>query len=328
MDAIILATWLAVPLAVGFGVWLSWRKVKKQQRLRREVRWAQAKAVDARVARIEELLKLKGRPTPLHFVTYDAQVVRLLLAGHFSLGLLRRWQGEDPNARDEHGRTPLHRAAGGLGNCYETVQLLLEAGAKPNARTQSGETPLHHASATYSSGRTSRLARTLKDAAWPENFMVIRLLLEVGGDPNAQDEKSRTPLHRAIEFGNGDAGRLLTEGGTDIHMRDEEGATPLHLAAEFGRADYAQLLLERGADVNAKDREGATPLYWAVAGKGASRDFDARAGSEKRRNRAAVMKLLLEAGADPDVQTGAGDTPREAAVPVAAALLARPAKRG
>jgi len=328
MDAINMVTWAAVLLAVGLGVWLSWRKVKKQLRLRREVRLAQAKALDARVARIEKTLELKGRSTPLHFVTYDAQVVRLVLAGHSFHGLLGPWQGEDPNARDEHGRTPLHWAAGQLGNCYETVQLLLEAGAKPNARDQRGETPLHCASATYSSGRTSRLARTPKDAAWPENFMVIRLLLEVGGDPNAQDEKGRMPLHHAIEFGNGDAGRLLTEGGADIHARDEDGATPLHLATELGRADYVRLLFESGADVNAKDREGATPLYWAVAGKGAWRDFDDRAGREERRNRAAVTRLLLEAGADPDVQTGAGDTPREAAPPAAAALLTWPAERG
>ena len=80
MNAIILATWLAVPLAVGFGVWLSWRKVKKQQRLWRGGALGPSQGGRCRVARIEELLKLKGRPTPLHFVTYDAQVVRLLLA--------------------------------------------------------------------------------------------------------------------------------------------------------------------------------------------------------------------------------------------------------
>ena len=89
---------------------------------------------------------------------------------------------------------------------------------------------------------------------------------------------------------------MLTEGGTDIHMRDEEGATPLHLAAEFGRADYAQLLLERGADVNAKDREGATPLHWAVAGKGASRDFDARAGSEKAAKQSGSDEVAARGG--------------------------------
>ena len=314
MDALILATCIAVALVGGR---LFWRNEKKQQRLWMNVRRAEAKAVDARVARIEEELKLKGRSTPLHF-TSEPQVIRLLLG-----------RNEDPNAQDEHGRTPLHWAAG----VDEGVRLLLEAGAKPNARAKDGETPLHRAASGHGE-------------------QDIPLLVAAGANPNAQDVKGRTPLHRASEFRHWDAAHWLAEGGADINARDQDGATPLHLAAESGsaevahvlldrgadvnakshdgatplhrlaavrsryfakgQAEVAQLLLEGGADVNAKDEGGATPLYWAV-----------RIGYDE-----ALVRALLGAGADPDVPTGAGNTPREAAVPAAAALLPWPTKRG
>ena len=71
-----------------------------------------------------------------------------------------------------------------------------------------------------------------------------------------------------------------------------------------------------------------TPLCWAMAGKGAARDFDPRTRSVRRRNREAVMKMLREAGADPDVRTGTGNTLLVATSPTAAALRALSAKRG
>ena len=146
--------------AVSVGLWLSWHKEKKQQKLWMDMLRAQVKAVDARVARIEELLELVGRATPLRFA-YDAPVVRLLLG-----------QGEDPNARDETGHTPLHWAAGRYRQ--EVVRLLLEADANPDARAEDGDTRLAHFVCPE--------RRTLKDASWPDNLLAMRLLLEAGGD--------------------------------------------------------------------------------------------------------------------------------------------------
>ena len=47
--------------------------------------------------------------------------------------------GADPTARDEHGSTPLHRAAA-YGH-PSIVKALLDAGAKLDARTEEGKTP-------------------------------------------------------------------------------------------------------------------------------------------------------------------------------------------
>ena len=52
--------------------------------------------------------------------------------------------GADPNARDEDGSTPLHRAAFHNAN-PEILTALLERGADPNARDEDGSTPLHRA---------------------------------------------------------------------------------------------------------------------------------------------------------------------------------------
>ena len=104
--------------------------------------------------------------------------------------------GADPNARDEDGSTPLHRAA-----AYNTdpaiISLLLKAGADLKTRDEWGQTPLHEAA--QSNG----------------NPDVITALLEAGADPRAQDESGRTP------------GRLLEENDqlkdTDIDRRLNRG---------------------------------------------------------------------------------------------------------
>jgi hypothetical protein len=67
--------------------------------------------------------------TALHLATHSPEVVELLLAA-----------GADPNARDQRGATPLHRAAAvWLG--ADSVAALLAAGADPGLRDKAGNTP-------------------------------------------------------------------------------------------------------------------------------------------------------------------------------------------
>ena len=80
--------------------------------------------------------------------------------------------GADPNARNNNGETPLHRA-----DSANDVTPLLAAGANLNARDNVGETPLHEATAERS-----------------RSADVAAALLAAGADPNARDATGATPL--------------------------------------------------------------------------------------------------------------------------------------
>lgn len=134
----------------------------------------------------------------------------------------------------------------------------------------------------------------LHDAAACGCEAALLWLLEMGVDPDVQDDLGHTPLyHLANGGGSGAAAqavKLLAERGANVHARGGvQGCTALHMAARRGHCGVAQALLECGAQVDARDRKGDTPLRRALNCK-----------------RSEVAALLLRWGADPQAAGGRG----------------------
>ena len=208
--------------------------------------------------------------------------------------------GADPDAADNLGPTPLHRAS-----LHATdpavVAVLVEFGADLNARDGDAATPLHH--------------------AWHNsNPEVVRELLRLGADPAARDNLGRLADPTNCDHWNRwmfgrvalapDVARCI-ESGADPQARDENGNTPLHhaiLGIPLEREpaylpgarrperapDLAVVvrLIESGSDPRTSNDHGDTPLHFA-----------ARTGDQ------AIARFLLEAGADADARDRQGNSP-------------------
>ena len=260
---------------------------------------------------------------------------------------------KNPNARNQQGETPLHKAVV-YNKMPIVVALILKAGAGVNAKDTYGNTPLHEAAAYCKNpaviaallkagaevnARTPRLEYVggetpLHDAASSnKNPAVITALVKAGAEVNARDKGGNTPLHDAASSNKNPAViTALVKAGAEVNAKDTYGNTPLHDAAGFNKNPAVIVaLVKAGAEVNAKDTNGNTPLHDAATYNKNPTIIAAlvKAGAEvntrnenghtplniavRYKKKTAMITALVAAGADPNAKSQYGTTPLEEA---------------
>lgn len=147
--------------------------------------------------------------------------------------------------RDRQLRTPLYLAT--THGHRDVVRLLMDRGADPKIPSIEGDTALHIA-AFY--GHTLVLRDLSRRAP--------QLL-------SARDDDGKTPLHKSVwHQESADCVKMLLDLGQDPNVGNNWQYTALHWAAKHGHLVSAALLLQRGANSNKKNANGDTPLDLAV----------------------------------------------------------------
>ena len=191
--------------------------------------------------------------------------------------------------------TELHHCAGS-GDAEMAVELVLHDGVDADIPALCNRTPLLWGSRSSSSmmiktlidlgadvnaQRTDDKVAPLYLAAWLNNYMATRLLLEHGADINLRSKYGSSALYTAVCKKHENVAKLLLENNADVSIQDSEGDSHLHLSVSRGLFKVTQLLIEAGCNVNLRNNSGRTPLYVAVKNKHEQ-----------------IVKLLLECNAD------------------------------
>jgi len=154
----------------------------------------------------------------------DSPMVLLQAAANGDMETVRRLleSGEQVDATDDVGRTPLMRAAGN--GHTRIVKRLLEAGADVNARDSKERTALMRASVTGH-----------KDT--------VRILLQAGADVQCIDGSNGwTSLMKAAAGGHAGIVRLLLEHGADPRVAGNDDKTATMIAGVMGHKGIAKRL--------------------------------------------------------------------------------------
>jgi ankyrin repeat protein len=154
-------------------------------------------------------------------------------------------RGEDIDALDDTGATPLHLAV--ELNDLDMVHFLLNKGAAVSAKdVPAARTPLHIAA--------------------HRNFEPIaERLLSAQADVGARNAEGETPLFVACSQGSSEVTQSLLVRRADPGDRDTGRSTSLHAAAKAGAVRCVHLLLRARAKRAWRDGDGRTPYEIAVA---------------------------------------------------------------
>jgi ankyrin repeat protein len=216
-------------------------------------------------------------------------------------------RGEDVNATDSHGKTPLLYAiinedermvckltdwgADVDAPCGDTtalheaikigsepmVRLLLKLGAGIEVTTAGGMTPLFYA-LREKQVHQEDIVHVLCDRG-PEDEKVPKPKMD------AKDGQGLTVLHHAVRNGNDKVIEILLRNGADCNIGCKAHGTPLHYAIKRKQESTVELLLRHDANVDSQDEYGRTPLVLAAIDT----------------NTYQLIKMLLDHGATVDL---------------------------
>ena len=169
------------------------------------------------------------------------------------------------NARDGHGRTPLHVAT--FARQREAIRVLVRLGANLQLLENDRYDAVTIASVAddeetlrllLSLGASARLITSRYDgtaliaAAHLGHDGVVRQLIAAGAPLDHVNNLHWTALIESIVLGNGGPRHLATlralvAAGANLQLADRQGATPLQLARSRGYADMVKVLEAAGA---------------------------------------------------------------------------------
>jgi ankyrin repeat protein len=113
---------------------------------------------------------------------------------------------------------------------------------------------------------------------------IIKQLLELGADIDAQDSYSNTALQWATYYDKPRVVRLLLLRRAKMELADIDGVTALIDASRSGAAEPLRLLIEAGASLETKTNSGTSALCLAISCR-----------------KPACVKILLQKGAKPEI---------------------------
>jgi ankyrin repeat protein len=220
----------------------------------------------------------KGGWTPLYLLTDNRNIeggdypVPKADLDHLELAALLLEKGADPNRRVkdntltrtiftmqwffEDGATPFVRAAQSSDTAL--MSLLLKHGADPKITTASGD------SALTAAGGIGWVDGVTYERSPNENLEAVRMLLDLGLDPNHANNEGRTPLMGAALKGRPDVVQLLVDRGARLETHDR-GSRDTHIpgapvaGVTFQAIDYAEGMVRVGVQ-SAVDRPEAAAL--------------------------------------------------------------------
>ena len=174
-------------------------------------------------------------------------------------------------------------------------------------------------------------------AAKQGNNDIIKVLVAAGADVNGKgspasgpDGEPTTPLWTAVGYRNKESVVLLLDMGADVNATNDRYFSALRTAAEKGYADIVKILLQRGAMVDYAGRSSETPLMYVMSSPdanneeledvakilinaGADVNAKGRIGntalhSAAGNNKIHLVRLLIKSGADVNIQNNEGQT--------------------
>ncbi|KAG7328057.1 hypothetical protein KOW79_008001 [Hemibagrus wyckioides] len=153
----------------------------------------------------------------------------------------------DVNNVSNVGKPVFLLACENASECENICIRMLEGGADPNTADQV-------------TGRTA-----LMEAARNGSVVLVRLILQRGGNPNSLDKQQQSAAQLAAAGGFFQVLCVLSAFRADWSSVCVEGNSPLHAAAAGGHAECCRFLAQRGCNPNLKNRVGLVPRQLAKA---------------------------------------------------------------